>query len=173
MEINRSLWESAKYVSWPYTHNSPIVRVPQPSGTPESRSMAPRPGETEDALFARCIEYRNARGVKVWGERRWAEMLQVQARSVARHREAPAGPQTGVYHYERPNTAPVWVAAWYELLADGTRRKRSKTFSYGTPRARYSTSEQAEAAAIERRNLEEARWYSTAGVREKRRVSPR
>jgi hypothetical protein len=109
--------------------------------------------------------------IQIWGEFRWAEMLQVQARSVARHRESPAGPQTGVFLYERPGTAPVWVAVWYELLDDGSRRKRSKGFSFGTPRAKFSTSEQAEAAAIERRNLEEARWYSTVGVREQRRVS--
>ena len=172
MEVNRALWDSAKYVSWPFTHANPIVRVPRPSGTPESHSIAPRPGETEKALFARCIAYRNARGIQIWGARRWAEMLHVQARSVARHRETPAGPQTGVHHYQRPDSAPSWIATWYELIADGTRRKRSKGYSYGTPRAQYPTSELAKAAAIERRNLEEARWYSTTGVREKRRVSP-
>jgi len=171
MDINRSLWESAKYISWPFCSKCPIVRVPRPSGRPEPRSMPALPGETNQVHFARCVKHRDRRGIQIWGEFRWAEMLQVQARSVARHRESPAGPQTGVFLYERPGTAPVWVAVWYELLDDGSRRKRSKGFSFGTPRAKFSTSEQAEAAAIERRNLEEARWYSTVGVREQRRVS--
>jgi len=171
-KVNLDLWESAKYVSWPFSHENPIVRIPRPTGRPESVSIARRPGETEESTFTRCVQYRDKRGVEVWGEGRWAELLKVQARSVARHRKQPAGPKTGVYHCERKNSAPVWIASWYELQADGTRRKRSKGYSYGTPKARFSTSEQAESAAIKRRELEEARWYSTVGVGEQRLANP-
>lgn len=171
-KANLELWESGKYVSWRFSHENPIVRVPRSTGQPESKSIARRPDETEESIFSRCVQYRDKRGVEVWGERRWAELLKVQARSVARHREQPAGPQTGVFHYQRENSAPVWIASWYELQAEGTRCKRRKGYSYGTPRARFSTSEQAKAAAIVRRNREEARWYSTVGIGEQRLVNP-
>jgi len=135
-ERNLALWTSTKYVSWPYVHANPIVRVPTPSGQPESRSIPHRAGVSEQVTFRRCVQYRDKRGVEIWGKQRWAEMLKVQARSVARHRESPAGPQTGVFLYERSNSAPVWIATWYELLDDGSRRKRSKEFSFGTARAK-------------------------------------
>ncbi len=166
------LWQSEKYVSWPYSLPNPVVRVPRPSGIPELKAIQPRPDETEESTFSRCVAYRDKRGVEVWGESRWAELLKVQARSVARHRERPAGPQTGVTHYQRRNSAPVWIASWYELQADGTRRKRSIEYSYGTSRAKYQSSDQAEAAAIDRRNLEETRWYCTGGIGDQRHANP-
>lgn len=169
---NFALWESAKYISWPFSLANPIVRVPRASGTPESKTIARLPGETEESLFLRCLQYRDERGIAIWGARRWAELLQVQARSVARHRKRPAGPQTGVYHYARSNSAPSWIASWYELQTDGTRRVRRKVYSYGTPRAAFRTSEQAEAAALKRRNLEEARWYCVGGIGKQRQVNP-
>lgn len=165
------LWESTKFVSWPHTHANPIVRVPRPSGQPESRTIRRVSGESEYETFERCIEYRDSRGVALWGERRWTELLHVPKRSVAKHRESPAGPMTGVYHYQRPNGATVWIASWYELLPDGKRRKRSKQYSYGTPLSRFATSEQAMSAAIEKREKEEARWYTTLGVRDQRQAS--
>ena len=69
------LWESAKYISWPHTHAHPVVRVPRPSGTPESKTIRPLRGEGEFDTFERCEAYRNQRGVALWGERRWAELL--------------------------------------------------------------------------------------------------
>lgn len=170
-KTNLELWESTKYVSWPFSHDNPIVRVPRPSGQPESMSIKRIAGESEEATFLRCLQYRDKRGVEIWGEKRWQELLKVRARSVARHRDGPAEHHTGVNHYERGNGAPVWIASWYELKSDGTRRKRCKEFSYGTPKARFSTSEQAKDAAIRRRNLEEARWYSTNGIGEERKVN--
>ncbi len=130
------LWESAKYVSWPLSHANPIVRVPRPSGRPESKTISRLPNEYD--TFEYCIAYRDQRGVEVWGKKRWRELLLVEARSVARHHRRPAGPITGVYHYERPTGSTVWIAAWYELKADGSRKKRSTQFSYGTEISRYA-----------------------------------
>ncbi|RNF58481.1 hypothetical protein EFK68_03645 [Pseudomonas aeruginosa] len=171
-KVNIALWDSEKYVSWPFSHAHPIVRVPTPSGTPESKTIPMLPGESEESALARCLQYRNERGVQVWGSSRWAELLNVQARSVARHRAKPAGPQTGVFHYEKPGSAPAWIATWYELMPDGKRRKRSKGYSYGTPRALYDSSEKAKSAAIERRNREETRWYCTTGAGTDRTPNP-
>lgn len=171
-KTNIVLWESEKYISWPHSLPHPIVRVPTPAGTPESKSMAMRPGESEELLFSRCLQYRNERGIEVWGPGRWSELLAVQARSVARHRAIPAGPKTGVFHYARPGSAPVWIATWYEMNSDGTRRKRSKGYSYGTPKAQFDSSEKAKAEAIKRRDREEARWYSTTGVGTERTPNP-
>lgn len=163
------LWENTKYVSWPHSHDNPIVRIPRPSGKPESKTI-PRVFNEYDT-FERCIDYRDRRGPEIWGEGRWAEILNVVTRSVAKHRVQPAGPITGVNHYMRPNGTTVWIASWYVLLPDGTRGKKSKQYSYGIPLSRFATSEQAMQAANEKRKLEEARWYSTVGVREQREVS--
>ena len=163
------LWESTKYVSWPKSHSNPMVRVPRPLGKPETKSI-PRLASEYDT-FERCLAYRDQRGREIWGERRWKELLRVEARSVARHRERPAGPITGVYHYERPTGTTLWVAAWYELMPDGSRKKRSAQFSYGTSRTRYATSEEAMQAAIKRRQEEETRWYCVVGKRDQRRVN--
>ncbi|MDN3525292.1 hypothetical protein QWY79_08405 [Halomonas sabkhae] len=160
------LWENTKYVSWPHSHDNPVVRIPRPSGQPESRSIARQPSEYD--TFLRCLEYRDQRGPEIWGEQRWEELLHVPKRSVAKHRLLPAGPITGVFHYERPNGTTVWIATWYERRPNGRSHKRSLHFSYGTPKSRYATSEQAEAAAIEKRQQEEARWYSTLGAGETR-----
>ena len=126
-----------------------MVRVPRPSGKPETKSI-PRLASEYDT-FERCLAYRDQRGREIWGERRWKELLRVEARSVARHRERPAGPITGVYHYERPTGTTLWVAAWYELMPDGSRKKRSAQCSYGTSRTRYAISDEAMQAAIKRR----------------------
>tara|TARA_R110002124_G_scaffold128157_20_gene288746 strand:- start:5509 stop:6036 length:528 start_codon:yes stop_codon:yes gene_type:complete len=170
-KIDIELWSSAKYVSWPNSHGSPIVRVPTPSGQPESKSFARLDGETERDHFVRCIRYRDKRGVKIWGRKRWDEMCNVKHRSVAKHRTKPAGPITGVFHYVRPGGSHVWVATWYEKLKDESRRKRTKQYSYGKARSQFATSEQAEAAAIDKRLKEERRWYSTLGVGKRRKAS--
>lgn len=157
------LWESAKYISWPHSHDYPIVRVPTPSGHPESRTFRRQPGESEYDLFERCEAYRDQRGPAIWGERRWRQLVDVEKRSVAKHRADRAGPITGVNHEERPGRPNAWVALWYERLPDGSTRRHAKAFRYGTSSAAYATSEQAMAAAIEKREEEERRWYSTLG----------
>lgn len=163
------LWDSTKYVSWPRTLAHPVVRVPRPSGTPLSRSI---PWQvTEYDTFVACVDYRDRVGPEIWGERRWMELLNVRKRSVAKHRASPAGPITGVNHYAAPGRAPVWIALWYELQGDGTRKKCSNHFSYGTTSACFSTSEQAMQAAIAHRQAMEARWYSTLGIGEGREAS--
>ena len=166
------LWKSTKYISWPYTLSSPVVRVPRPTGTPESRSFPQLEGESAQALFNRCLAFRNRRGVELWGKDRWEQMLKVQARSVARHRSDSKSPYNGVYLEEREGRAPVWVACWYELMPGGKRRRRSQSFSFGTERAKYPTSNKAQAAAIERRKEEEAKWYSVLESGPDRRVNP-
>lgn len=158
-----AIWQTAKYIGWPYSQQNPIVRIPTPSGRPDSKSFRREPGETCEALFKRCLAYRDTEGPKIWGEKRWRELLNVQARSVTRHHSTPAGPITGVFHYEHPGGTNSWIATWYELRPDGTRRKRSKVYSYGKPTSQYATSAQAMLAAINRRITEEARWYSTVG----------
>lgn len=109
--------------------------------------------------FDRCMAYRDKRGVELWGRARWKQMLLVQKRSVAKYRTKSKSPYPGVFLEERKGKAPVWVACWYELLSDGSRRRGSKTFSFGTKRAKYPTSSQALADAIARRKIEEAKWY--------------
>ncbi|CBV43963.1 hypothetical protein [Halomonas elongata] len=163
------LWERTKYVSWPPSHTNPLVRIPRPAGGYECRSI-PRQHD-EYVTFQRCLEYREQRGLEIWGLRRWAELCSVPKRSVAKHRAKTAGPITGVFHYERPEGTTVWIATWYERQPDGHTRKRSQGFSYGTPKSQFATSEQAEAAAIEKRQQEESRWYSTLGVGETRIVN--
>lgn len=165
------LWESAKYINWPHTHGHPIVRVPRPSGLPESCTIRRQPGEAEYDLFDRCEAYRDKRGPEIWGERRWRQLIGVTKRSVAKHREGPAGPITGVNHSERPGWASAWVAHWYERLPDGSTRRRARAYSYGTPNAAYATSEEAMAAAAEKREKEERRWYSTLGKGEDRQAN--
>ncbi len=157
---DRPRWTSAKYVYWPPSHPDPLVRVPTPAGTPESHTVSRRAGEDEASLFARCLAYRDRRGPEVWGARRWAELVGVAKRSVAKHHREPAGPIPGVNHYQRPNASAVWTALWYERQPDGTTKKRSKQFSYGTANSRFATSEQAMAAAVELREAMAARWYS-------------
>ena len=171
-KTNYALWDSEKYVSWPFSVKHPTVRIPTPSGTPESKAIPLLPGESEESAHARCMQYGNERGIEIWGTSRWAELLAVAARSVARHRAKPAGPLTGVYHFDRPNGASVWIATWYELMPDGSRRKRSKGHSYGTPLAQFDSSEAAKDAAVERRKKEEARWYCTTGVGSNRTPNP-
>ena len=116
--------------------------------------------------------YRDQRGVEVWGQKRWRELLLVEARSVAKHRQRPACPVTGVYHYERPSGSMAWIAAWYALTADGSRKKRSAQFiTYGTGISRYASSDDAMHAAIATRKEEEARWNCVLGERDKRQVN--
>lgn len=167
----QSYWDTTKYLSWPWSLNSPVVRTPTPTGTPESCSFPARPGETEDELYTRCLHYRDVRGLKIWGAARWEEMLRVKARSVARHRKKQTGPINGVTLSCLPNRAPAWVAQWYELQPDGKRKKRKKQYSFGTEKAQYGTSKQAMAAAIEKRLEKEKRWYTVSGKNDDRKVS--
>lgn len=150
----------------------PVVRVPRPNGTPESKSFPQHGSESMQALFDRCLAYRDKRGVEVWGKARWKQMLQVQKRSVVRHRSNSQTPYTGVCLEQRKGRAPAWVASWYALLPDGSRRKCSQTFSFGTERAKYSTSSRALAAAIARRKVEEVKWYCTLGPGTGRKANP-
>lgn len=161
------LWRSAKYVQWPSSYPSPVVRVPFPDGSHDFRRITPLPSESEYDTFLRCIEYRDARGIEQWGEQPWMEVITVGRRSVVKHRAVTDAPVTGVCHSVHPRGTRMWVAVWSELHRDGIRYRRTKTFSYGTPRSQYSDSEQAKAAAIARRQKEEVLWYSerdSAGV---------
>lgn len=143
------LWMSAKFVAWCEGHVNPIVRVPRPKGGTESKSIVREEGEHEYDLFERCIQYRDRRGAQVWGRRRWAEILDVPVRIVARQPAQPAGPEIGVRHYTRNGTG-VWAVYWNERPSrGGVRRQRSRHFTYGGPCSRYATSEEAEAAAIQ------------------------
>lgn len=161
-------WARTKYVYWPPSQPDPVVRVPTPNGEHESLSFSAL--GSERAVFERCLAYRDQRGVALWGQSRWEELLKVDRRSVARHRKSREGPMTGVNHMERKGSLG-WAATWYELREDGTRRKRRKCFSYGGPFSQFSKSDDAMHAAMERREAEERRWYSVLGEGDDRRVS--
>lgn len=100
----------------------------------------------------------------LWGKARWQEILAVKKRSVPKWRShLKEGEIPGVQHIERKNGSTYWVATWYEPVGEGKRKKRSKWFSYGGPHSMFRYSEQAKDAARERRQTEEARWYSVSG----------
>lgn len=67
----------------------------------------------------------------------------------------------GVSLVERPNSAPYYSASWYEVDPENDpaqetshagnripRKKRRKSFSFGTSKAKYHTQEAAKEAAI-------------------------
>lgn len=163
-------WQDEKYIGWPPSHAKPSVRVPLPSGSTHSVSVTLR--ETEEETLAVCLRLRDKLGINLWGEQRWKQMLKVKSRSVAKHRKIKTTPFTGVCHLDRPKAnSRAWVASWYELLPDGSRKKRQKTFSYGGKYSRYASSDQALAAAMERREKEERRWYSVYGEPGKRTIN--
>lgn len=156
----RELWESEKFISWPYTHANPIVRVPRAAVTPESKSIQRCADERE--TFRQCLEYRNRRGIEIWGEARWAEILRADARSVSRERARPASPQNGV-RYQEKGAWRGWVASWYERMGDGSTRKRSACFGFGGPKTRFASSADAFLAASAKRRVMQERWYSATG----------
>lgn len=162
------LWKSEKFISWPYTQANPIVRVPRARATPESKSF--KQCEDERETFRRCLEYRNQRGVEIWGAARWAEILKSDARSASRERSSPASAQNGVTHQER-GAWRGWVAAWYERLPDGSTRRKSASFGYGGSRTRYASSAEAFLAACQKRKEMQDRWYSAIGKGSERKVS--
>lgn len=176
---NKEAWDRTKHVSWPPSWSKPLIRVPLPSGKYISKSIAPLEDVNETLRI--CILERDRIAVQIWGELRWREMLAVPKRSVAKHRKNRTTPRIGVFHSERSGRAPCWIAVWYELdrqaAYDGLsnrrpRRRRSKTFSYGTSNARYSTSASAYAAAWELRERMERRWYSVVDPCQMSRVNP-
>lgn len=74
---------------------------------------------------------------------------------------------------EREGWAPYWLVSWCELdtVAIGEsrthgrrppRRKRRKTFSFGTSNAQFSSSEAAYAAAVAYRDEVQRRHYSSS-----------
>lgn len=155
------LWEGAKYISWNVDHVNPIVRVPRKKGGIEQKTIIRFEHESEYDLFSRCVEYRDFRGRQLWGQRRWAQILEMPIRIVARQPENQAGPKLGVRHYTRKGVG-VWAVYWNERLPCGTTKQRSKHFSYGGKLSRYTSSDGAMEAAISVRNEKEAFWYSTA-----------
>jgi hypothetical protein len=175
-------WAAAKHVSWPASWAKTMIRVPLPSGRYVTKSLPPR--LTERETLAACIAERDRIGVAIWGAKRWREMMAVSKRSVVKHRQDRPTPRTGVQLDDRPGRAPCWVASWYEPESGGVtlpdqpgkraatpRRKRSKSFSFGSPHARFSSSEAAYAEAVALREAMERRWYSVVAPLEESRVN--
>jgi len=154
-----------------------MVRVPKPEGNYITRSVTPMVDEL--TTLKKCKDLRDSIGIPIWGEVRWQEILSVPYRSVSKPRKktaTPSKPRNGVALVERRNGF-AWVARWCEPFDASTgsehqvfkesitrgkqvpRRERSAWFSFGGERSRFSTSEEAYAAAVERREIEEARWY--------------
>lgn len=155
-------WKHAKYVSWPPSWATPLIRVPLRDGRYISRSITMREGECEIELLARCRALRDAIAIPIWGAAKWNQILRVPKRSVTKLREDSKTPYNGIQLIEQSPWASYYSASWYEfdgpekMLAEAQsvghrmpRRKRTKTFSFGTPHARFPSDEAALAAAIE------------------------
>lgn len=155
-------WKTTKYITWPPSWKTPMVRVPEKDGGYRSFSVKPRKGETEIALLARCRLLRDSVGIPIWGEEKWWNILRFPARSSTKPKRGSKTPYNGVSLVERPGWASYYAASWYEVdpSHDPTkesqthgkrvsRKKRRKTFSFGTKNAKYDSSEAALQAAIE------------------------
>lgn len=87
----------------------------------------------------------------------WIAILRVPARSVTRARKEPSTPANGITLREREGRTPYYIVTWYEHPGAGVsprlesqthgkrlpRKKRTKTFSFGTPTARFAKQETA------------------------------
>lgn len=175
MEVKRQhplLWQSEKYLRWPPYFASPVIRMPLPGGSKRSYSVQRADGEAELEFFERCVKERNALGEAQWGKTTWAYMLSVKSRSVTRGESGER--EKGVRHVVTAGKSNAWQATWYERDAQGKRRQRSQQFSYGTPNARYETSEQAKARAEAVRKKKERDWYiADSQLFHQRRISYR
>lgn len=92
-------------------------------------------------------------------------MLTMKTRIVARRSREQADPCLGVRHYTR-NGVGTWAVYWNERQPGGGTVQESRHFSYGSPRARCKTEEEAKAAAIQVRREKEREWYTTARKRD-------
>lgn len=157
-----SAWKCTKYVSWPPSWPTPLIRIPQKDGSYISRSITMKVDESELDLLARCRSLRDALALPIWGAEKWEQILRVPKRSVSKIHKGSKTPYNGVQLIEHSRWASYYIAAWYEFDGPDTmlieaqsegrqmpRRKRSKTFSFGTTTARFSSQEAALAAAIE------------------------
>ena len=151
------LWESEKYLRWHKAHANPRVVMPLPTGGKRPVTVLRREGEDELDFFTRCVEERDAMGRALWGETTWQHMLSVKSRSVTRGGRSEE--QIGVRHVVREGRPSAWVAYWNERDGDGQPCQRSKSFSYGSPGSKCSTSSEAKAKAEEVRSVKEKSWY--------------
>ncbi len=171
-------WKYTKYVSWPASWPKPMIRVPLPSGDYITRSVAPV--DDELSTIQKCKEVRDALAIPIWGEAAWRKMLSVPARSTTRPRANSTSPYNGVVLIERPGHAAYYAVAWYELeIPDGVtiesqthgkrlpRKKRVRTFSFGTERARFSKQEEALLEAIAWAKKVQSEHYSVVHDRDK------
>lgn len=154
-------WKVTKFISWPPSWDTPMVRVPDKSGGYSAFSVRPYANEDEHNLLERCRKLRDGIGIPIWGEEKWWNILRFPARSSTKPRKGTRSPYNGVSLIERPNSAPYYSASWYEVDPEQDpisesqthgkrvpRKKRRKTFSFGTPNARFSTEEEALRSAI-------------------------
>lgn len=155
-----------------------MIRVPLPSGDYITRSVAPV--EDELSTIQKCKEVRDALAIPLWGEEAWRKMLSVPARSTTKLRASSKSPYNGVELNERPGKAARYVVTWYELdIPDGItiesqthgkrlpRKKKVRTFSFGTERARYSSQEEALLEAIAWAKKVQSEHYSVVHDRDK------
>lgn len=169
-------WKTTKFVTWPPSWETPMVRVPEKDGGYRSFSVRPYENEPELHLLERCRKLRDGIGIPVWGEEKWWNILRFPARSSAKPRGNPSTPHNGVSLVARPNAAPYYSASWYEAdpEQDPTkesqthgkrvpRKKRRKSFSFGTPNAKFHTEEEALRAAIAFIQDKQSEVYVLAG----------
>tara|TARA_R110002051_G_scaffold309855_5_gene382729 strand:+ start:1246 stop:1743 length:498 start_codon:yes stop_codon:yes gene_type:complete len=155
-----------------------MVRIPLPSGKYITRSVTPEGDEL--STIAKCKEVRDALAIPIWGKEEWHKILSVPARSTTRPRVNPTTPYNGVVLKERPGKASRYEVAWYELdIPDGSviesqthgkrvpRKKKVKTFSFGTDKARFTRQEDALSAAIALAKTVQAQHYSVIHSRDK------
>lgn len=151
--LHPELWVTTKFISWSPSMKNPLVRVPLPSGKYMTKTIKPSDHELE--TYNRCKEKRDALGVSLWGERRWRLILSVPSRSVSRPRKQPKGPYNGVRLIHRGSYASYYLVTWKEFdpnkpIINGTRARvaRKRTFSFGTPNAKYCSEEVARCEAV-------------------------
>lgn len=132
-----------------------MIRVPLPSGAYISRSITPL--DDELATIELCKKERDKLAIPIWGEEAWIAILHVPARSVTRARKETRTPANGITLREREGRTPYYIVSWYEYPDPGgspriesqthgkrlPRKKKTKTFSFGTPNARFARQETA------------------------------
>lgn len=172
------MWKQTKYVSWPASWQNPMVRIPLPSGKYITRSVIPENDEL--TTLSKCKQKRDAIAIPIWGEEAWHRILSVPSRSTTKPRKNPKTPYNGVMLIERPGRAPHYIVSWYELnISDECfvesqthgkrlpRRLKTKAFSYGTERAKFSRQEEALKEAIDWAKKMQSKNYSVIHSRDK------
>lgn len=143
-----------KYIHISLSKEKATVCIPMPEGGYERKDF-----HFYGSILARSYdlrEYRDRRGLELWGAYDWERLMRYKKRPVKRYarEEEPGvthtvtkvpGPNGTVYEYK------AWTVTWTEddPLFPGThiRRARAKRFGYGGANSKFSQSSDAEVHA--------------------------